>query len=414
MLTRAPAPTSVLDRLGAAAIGVAGDAYARHAALLGAALFSLYMLLTAVTVVILPDANWDMLAYLAVAEEGTHPDPKALHDFVYGTVKAAVSEGDWRALTDDGGGYRSHMAANAADFHSQLVMYRVKFVYAELLSAASKVMSPVAAMQAIQVFSVLLFGAVTLLWLARQRLMALAPLAAGILMALEFTAAARANSPDLLCAAVMLGALLAYVERREVLTAVLLTLAVAIRPDNVVFAGVLFVLVAAFRVRSIGVVAGFVASAVVYFAVSRWAGHPGWWPHLYFSSVEQQLNMDGFDPAFSVAAYAKAFVNAVVRAIGFNTWVGVAVLALGGWFIAARAGFGLDKRAGVLFAAVVLAVLAKFAIFPIHDTRIYLPNLLPPFLLIAVPLSALWAAAARSGGHRLDRTSSLTPSGVRS
>lgn len=414
MLTRAPAPTSVLDRLGAAAIGVAGDAYARHAALLGAALFSLYMLLTAVTVVILPDANWDMLAYLAVAEEGTHPDPQALHDFVYGTVKAAVSEGDWRALTDDGGGYRSHMAANAADFHSQLVMYRVKFVYAELLSAASKVMSPVAAMQAIQVFSVLLFGAVTLLWLARQRLMALAPLAAGILMALEFTAAARANSPDLLCAAVMLGALLAYVERREVLTAVLLTLAVAIRPDNVVFAGVLFVLVAAFRVRSIGVVAGFVASAVVYFAVSRWAGHPGWWPHLYFSSVEQQLNMDGFDPAFSVAAYAKAFVNAVVRAIGFNTWVGVAVLALGGWFISARAGFGLDKRAGVLFAAVVLAVLAKFAIFPIHDTRIYLPNLLPPFLLIAVPLSALWAAAARSGGHRLDRTSSLTPSGVRS
>ena len=414
MLTRAPAPTSVLDRLGAAAIGVAGDAYARHAALLGAALFSLYMLLTAVTVVILPDANWDMLAYLAVAEEGTHPDPQALHDFVYGTVKAAVSEGDWRALTDDGGGYRSHMAANAADFHSQLVMYRVKFVYAELLSAASKVMSPVAAMQAIQVFSVLLFGAVTLLWLARQRLMALAPLAAGILMALEFTAAARANSPDLLCAAVMLGALLAYVERREVLTAVLLTLAVAIRPDNVVFAGVLFVLVAAFRVRSIGVVAGFVASAVVYFAVSRWAGHPGWWPHLYFSSVEQQLNMDGFDPAFSVAAYAKAFVNAVVRAIGFNTWVGVAVLALGGWFIAARAGFGLDKRAGVLFAAVVLAVLAKFAIFPIHDTRIYLPNLLPPFLLIAVPLSALWAAAARNSGHRLDRTSSLTPSGVRS
>jgi len=293
------------------------------------------------------------------------------------------------------------MAANAADFHSQLVMYRVKFVYAELLSAASRVMSPVAAMQAIQVFSVLAFGAVTLLWLGRQRLTALAPLVAGILMALEFGAAARANSPDLLCAAVMLGALLAYVERREVLTAVLLTLAVAIRPDNVVFAGVFFVLAAAFRVRSMGVVAGFAASAIVYFAVSRWAGHPGWWPHLYFSSVEQQLNMDGFDPAFSAAAYAKAFVNAVVRAIGFNTWVGVAVLSLGGWFVAARAGFDLDRRAGVLFAALVLAVLAKFAVFPIHDTRIYLPNLLPPFLLIAVPLAALWESAARNAGSRI-------------
>ncbi len=406
MLTRAPAARSVFDRLGVAALGLAGDAYAKNAAAIGAALFSLYMLLTAATVVMLPDANWDMLAYLAVAEEGTYPDPQALHDFVYGTVKAAVSAADWRSLTDDDGGYRTHMASNAADFHSQLVMYRVKFVYAELLSAASKVMSPVAAMQAIQVFSVLLFGAVTLLWLARQRLMALAPLAAGVLMALEFGAAARANSPDLLCAAVMLGALLAYVERREVLTAVLLTLAVAIRSDNVVFAGVFFVLVAAFRIRSTGVVAGFAASAAVYFAVSHWAGHPGWWPHLYFSSVEQQLNMDDFDPAFSVAAYAKAFVNAVVRAIGFNTWVGVAVLAIGGWFVAARAGFGLDRRAGVLFAALVLAVLAKFAVFPIHDTRIYLPSLLPPFLLIAVPLAALWANGARNAGSRVRLQSS--------
>lgn len=411
MLTRAPAPSGVFDRLGTAALGFAGDVYAKNAAAIGAAFLSLYILVTAATVLVLPDVNWDMLPYLAVAEEGTYPDPQALHDFVYGTVKAAVSEGDWRALTDDGGGYRSHMAANAADFHSQLVMYRVKFVYAELLSATSKVVSPVAAMQAIQVFSVLLFGAVTLLWLARQRLMALAPLAAGIMMALEFTAAARANSPDLLCAAVMLGALLAYVERREVLTAVLLTLAVAIRPDNVVFAGVLLVLVAAFRVRSLGVAAGFVASAVVYFAVSRWAGHPGWWPHLYFSSVEQQLNMDGFDPAFSVAAYAKAFVNAVVRAIGFNTWVGVVVLALGGWFIAARAGYHLDRRTGVLFAALVLAVLAKFAVFPIHDTRIYLPNLFPPFLLIAVPLAALWRSAARVAGsrHRQHASESLRP-----
>ena len=400
MLTRAPAPTSAFDRFGAAALGLVGDVYAKNAAAIGAALFSLYILLTAATPVVLPDANWDMLAYLAVAEEGTYPDPQALHDFVYGTVKAAVTEGGWRALTDDGGGYRSHMAANAADFYSQLVMYRVKFVYAELLSAASRVMSPVAAMQAIQVFSVLLFGAVTLVWLARQRLMALAPLAAAVLMALEFGAAARANSPDLLCAAVMLAALLAYVERREILTAMLLTLAVAIRPDNVVFAGVFFVLVAAFRIRSVGVVAGFVASAAVYLAVSRWAGHPGWWPHLYFSSVEQQLNMDGFDPAFSVAAYAKAFVNAVVRAIGFNTWVGVAVVGRGGGFAPARVGVRRAPRGGGRLGARGVAVLAKFAVFPIHDTRIYLPNLFPPFLLIAVPLFALWSDSVRSAGNR--------------
>ena len=46
--------------------------------------------------------------------------PQALHDYAYGTVKAGVSAGDYKALTDDGGGFRSHMAQNAADFHSLL------------------------------------------------------------------------------------------------------------------------------------------------------------------------------------------------------------------------------------------------------------------------------------------------------
>ena len=46
-----------------------------------------------------------------------------------------------------------------AGFHSMLPMYRVKFLYAEVLSALSTVMPPVAAMRAVQVFSVLLFGA---------------------------------------------------------------------------------------------------------------------------------------------------------------------------------------------------------------------------------------------------------------
>ena len=393
MLTRAPHPSTGLDRLTARALGFAGDVYLRHAAVLGAALFALYMLLNVAIVLVLPDSNWDMLAYLAVAEEGTYRDPQALHDFAYGAVREGVSAADWLALTDDGGGFRSHMAANAADFHSLLGMYRVKFLYAEILSTLSTVMSPVKAMQAVEVFSVLLFGGVVLAWLARQKLLALAPVVAAILMVLEFTSVARNNAPDLLCSALLLAGLFAYVERREVLTAVLVTLAVAVRPDNIVFVVLLAVLLVAYRERSLGVLAGCAVSLVAYFGISHWAGHPGWWPHLYFSSVEQQLNMDGFEPAFSAAAYAKAFANAVMRSIGFNTWVGVAVLALAGWFITWRAGFQLDRRAGILFAALVLGVLAKFTVFPIHDTRIYFPNLLPPFLLLMVPFAELYGRA---------------------
>jgi hypothetical protein len=315
-------------------------------------------------------------------------------------MKTGVSEGDYRALTDDGGGFRTHMANDPAGFHSMLSMYRVKFLYAEILSTLSQVMSPIVAMRVLQMVSTLMFGGIILLWLRSAGALALAPLVGAVLIMAEFGDAARASSPDLLCSALLLGGLLAYVRRREAATAVLLFLAVMVRPDNVVFVGVFAVLLVAFRQWSVGALSAAIASFAGYFAISHWAGHPGWWPHLYFSSVEQQLNMDGFDPAFSVAAYAKAFANAFVRSITFNTWVGVAVLALAGWYVTDRAGFRLDRRAGILFAALVLAVLAKFVVFPIHDTRIYFPSLIPPFLLLTTPLAALFAAAKPSVGRR--------------
>ncbi|TIW08642.1 MAG: hypothetical protein E5V70_09035, partial [Mesorhizobium sp.] len=163
--------------------------------------------------------------YLAIAEEGSYPDVQALHDYAYGTVRDGVSAGEYKTLTDDSGGFRSHMAGNATDFHSLLGMYRIKFLYAEILSTMSSVMSPVEAMRVISVLSVLLFGAIALLWLRSEGALALAPVAGAVLIMAEFGDAARANTPDLLCSALFLGGLFAYVRRREVATAILLFLA---------------------------------------------------------------------------------------------------------------------------------------------------------------------------------------------
>jgi hypothetical protein len=397
MLTKSPVSKNPLDRLTEAGLAWGEGTYARLAAPVGAAAFALYILLTAATAWFMPDANWDMLPYLAIAEEGSYPDAQALHDYAYGTVKAGVSAGDYRTLTDDGGGFRSHMAGNANDFHSLLGMYRIKFLYAEILSTLSSVMSPVEAMRAVSLFSVLLFGAVALLWLRAQGALALAPVVGAVLIMADFGDAARASTPDLLCAGLFLGGLLAYVRGREVATAILLFLAFMARPDNIVFLAIFAVLLVVFRQKAWGALVGFAASFVAYFAISHWAQHPGWWPHLWFSSIEQHYNMDGFAPPFSVVAYLKAFAASLLRAVSMNSWVGVCVLALAGWYATNRAGFRLDRRAGILFAALVLGVLAKFTVFPIHDTRIYFPNLIPPFLLLAGPFMALWAAANPGG-----------------
>jgi hypothetical protein len=394
MLTRTPAQVMPIDRLADSALSVGGGIYARFAVPIGVVALSLYVMLTALAAVVFPDPNWDMLPYVAVAGESAHQSPEDLHAYAYGAVKAGVSAADYAALTDDAGGYRTRMANDAAAFHSMLPMYRVKFLYAEILSGLSRTMSPVAAMHAVQVFSTLLFGAIVLLWLRSAGALALAPIIGAALIVAEFAYVARSNSPDMLASALLIGGLYAHMRRREAATAVLLVLAVMARPDNVIFVGVLAVLLLAFRQWSVGVLAGAVVSFAAYFAIAHWAGHPGWWPHLYFSSIEQQMNMDGFDPAFSIALYAKAFVNAVVRSLVYNTWVGVAVLALAGWYLTDRAGFRLDRRAGIVFAALVLAVLAKFVVFPIHDNRIYFPSLIPPFLLLATPLMAMWSSLA--------------------
>lgn len=395
MLTKSPAPAIQLDRLTEAGLAWGEGTYARLAAPIGAAAFALYILVTAFTAWVMPDANWDMLPYLAIAEEGTYPDAQALHDYAYSTVKAGVPAGDYKALTDDGGGFRSHMTDNAADFHSLLGMYRIKFLYAEILSTLSTVMSPVEAMRLVQVFSVLLFGSLTLLWLRSQKALALAPLVGAVMIMAGFGDMARASTPDLLTSALLLGGLFAYIKGREGVTAVLLFLAFMVRPDNIVFLAIFAVLLVVFRQKAWGALAGFAASLVAYFAISHWAHHPGWWPHLWFSSIEQHYNMDGFEPAFSVTAYLKAFAASLLRAVNMNSWIGVSVLALAGWFAADRAGFRLDRRAGILFAALVLGALAKFTVFPIHDTRIYFPHLMPPFLLLAPLFMALWAPVVR-------------------
>ncbi|RVD49372.1 MAG: DUF2029 domain-containing protein [Mesorhizobium sp.] len=399
MLTKSPSAKNPLDRLVEAGLAWCEGTYARLAAPIGAAAFALYILLTAFTAWVMPDANWDMLPYLAISEESTYPDAQALHDYTYDTVKSGVSAGDYKALTDDGGGFRSHMAQNAADFHSLLGMYRIKFLYAEILSTLSGVMSPVEAMRLVQVFSALLFGAITLLWLRSQNALALAPVVGAVLIMADFGDAARASTPDLLTSALLLGGLYAYVRGREAATAILLFLAFMVRPDNIVFLAFFAVLLVVFRQQAWGALAGFAASFIAYFAISHWAHHPGWWPHLWFSSIEQHYNMDGFEPAFSVIAYLRAFATSLLRAVNLNSWIGVSVLALAGWYAASRAGFKLDRRAGILFAALVLGALAKFTVFPIHDTRIYFPHLIPPFLLLAPLFMELWAAVAR-GQHR--------------
>jgi hypothetical protein len=399
--TRSSRASGPLDRLAGSVVVLGTDVYARFAAQIGAIVLALYVALVAAAVVVVPDANWDMLPYIAAAEEANLADPAALHAHAYEAVRAGVTEGEFAALTT-GEGYRVRMAQDPVAFQSMLPMYRVKLLYVEALSVLSNVMQPVAAIRAISVFSTLLFGLVALLWLRSEKALALAPALVATLIVAGFADAARAGAPDMLTSVLMLAGLYAHTRRQEALTAALLFLAFLARPDNIAFLGVFAVLIVLFRQWSWGALAAFAASLAAYVPISHWAGHPGWWPHFWFTNVEPQLTMENFEPAFSIALYLKAFVAGVIKALIRDSWIGVGLLALVGWFVTDRLGLRLDRRAAVLFAALVLGVAAKFVLFPIPDTRVYFPNLIPPFLLLAVPLTVLFSArAAERGGGDL-------------
>ena len=131
MLSRAPTQANAVERLADGVLSVGSGFYARFAVRdRGDRVFALHPADGAVAV-ILPDANWDMLPYLAVAEESAYPTPQALHDYAYGTVKAAVSRGRlpgadrrWRRLPHAHGERCGGIPFDAADVSREIPLCR--------------------------------------------------------------------------------------------------------------------------------------------------------------------------------------------------------------------------------------------------------------------------------------------------
>lgn len=384
--------SNALMRMAQALLSFATRTYLRFAAAAGALILAAYIALSAASVVISPEANWDLLPYIAAAAESRQPDAQAVQAFAYDAVREGVGNAAFEPLAH-GDAFREAMSSNAGNFVSLLGMYRVKFLYVKTLSALFGVLQPVDAVRAVSILSTLGFGLVAFLWLRWQKALALSPLFVGLLIVAGFGDAARVGTPDMFCAALLIGGVYAFVRKAEALSALLLFLAFLARPDNVVFLVLLALLIGISRLKAPGALAAFAAALAAYFAVSHWAGHPGWWPHLVFSTLFQAQNMATFHPDFSAIQYLKAAGKAVYFGIEHNSWVGVTLLALGAWLAPHLSGFRMGRREGVMFAALGLSLAAKFVVFPIHDTRVYVPALLPMLLLAFGPLQAFGAAA---------------------
>jgi hypothetical protein len=380
--------TTFADRVAASSVSHFERLWSSLATPLGLLVLGLFTLAVAAAGLLFPETNWDVLAYLASAHETPGISAEALHRHAYDAVRNAVTEGEFTVLTEDRP-YRVRQYADPEAFVTMLGFYKVKWLYVSLIGWLSEVTAPLYAVHLISASSAAVIGGLTISWLWSAQALRFAPLVVAALMMSQFGLAARLGTPDAFSAALLLAGAWAFLRKFEVLTAVFLFLAFLARPDHAAYLGVLLVVSMLMRSFSPGVLAAFIAALAAYMPITQAAGHPGWWMQMWFTHVEYVGTLEGFAPAFSPVVYAKIIVQAAVRSLVSETWMAVLVAGSALWWLMARFGAVFGPRERILLAGTLVAVAAKFVVFPLHETRFYLAYLIPFSLVLIAALPRL-------------------------
>ncbi len=360
----------------------------RHSSRIGAAIFAAFIALTCLASAKFPHANWDLLPYVAAGEEHKISDPQQLHDFAYEKVKEAVDPSAFELLAK-GDAYRARQFEDAAAFNSMLPMYRVKSLYISLIAGLAPYFGAVGSIRLISLLATLATGLCVGLWLFREKALAYAPAAAGVLMIAGYPDIARLGSPDALFMALFTFGLYALYRKREMVSVLALFLAFMVRADTIAFLGILAVLFVLFRQISLGAFGAFIAAAIAYSFLSHGAGHPGWWTHFWFSNVAQQLTMEGFHPEFSFAVYLKALASGLVRCVTELAWPGLLIILIAAWAFVRSSLGKIEVRDEIIFLALAGGIIARFILFPLPDARVHGAYLTPLFLLLLPSIKTL-------------------------
>ncbi|AYD02567.1 hypothetical protein [Neorhizobium sp. NCHU2750] len=362
--------------------------YWRHAGLISVVVLVAFAAMMLVLGQVHRIYNWDMLAYLASTELGRMGSATDIHSYAYSIVKNAAPAQDFTQLIQ-ADAYRTRQFADPQAFASMLGMYEVKWLYVFLLKLLIPVVGPVLAFDVINGGALIILTIAIGLWLNATKLQGYAPLVVGLLFLLQFQGFAVTQQPDFLANALLVAALLSYDRGRDVLGSILMLISVLLRPDQVAVAGVLMACVWFLRDRGILVfAASFAASLVAYVILSQTFHPTGWWPHFWFSTYKIQEDMTGFEPAFSLKVYIEAIALNLYRSLFLNTWLAAYIVAIGCGAMIYFKGLLPNRRRQALMLALLLAIAAKFVIFPLHDGRIYFSPLFVFFLLAFAGLRA--------------------------
>lgn len=317
-----------------------------------------------------PDYNWDMVAYIATALEDRVSDPVELHKRTWDEIRKGALASDLYHL-QYGNPYNRHQWENPVDFQSQLSMYRVKVAYIGLMRLLEPLVGLDRGAILLSILPSIALGGLLLFWLGRENALQGAFFLVPVLVMADFLHMTTAVTPDMLAAVMAIGALYLLSKESDIVACLLLLAAVLIRPDTLILILALTITAFLFGWRRLPFLITFVVAFIVCILIEKQSGHPGWWPHFYFSCVQIQNSMAGFDPDFSLTAFLRGYVRGVMVALLDGHWPVLLIFAAAAWGLMVRFNRGQTGRYNALVFAMIIGTLGKFASFPLPDDRFY-------------------------------------------
>ena len=324
-----------------------------------------------------PGTPYDLIAYLGAMLSAGGDEPH----HAWAMARAQLPPELYQELAS-GDAYRQRQSSDPAAFASVTPLYAVKLGYVWLLQAFAALGDPLRWAQGLAPVSAFAIIVTTTRWLARDRALLFAPVVFAATVAMGWFELARHATPDAIAIALTMPALYLWHRDRTTSASLLLGAAFLFRPDTIICAFALTLAALAFRREWRATLAATIAMAIASTVMKDWAGHPGWWVHVWFSTVTIQPTLEGFAPALSLVAYVKGFARGVVMSLTEFRWPYVLAVTLmaAGWVAAQRA---LPRPVVALELAMLLTIGGKFVLFPLPDDRLYLPFVLAMLLALA-------------------------------
>lgn len=330
-----------------------------------------------------PLYNWDMVAYVAVALINSGQPADTAYRATYEAIGRSVPPAIVERLKDT---RNEHLiAADETRFAALLPFFTVKPAYPALIAVLHGMgVDLVAASVAVSAASYALICFLLYVWISRWVPVVVGVALAALLFLSPFlTPIAQLSSPDALSALVVLAALFLAVERGYFsLGAALLVVSIAIRPENILYCGVVLSYLVLSRQIALGKFLAFCGASVgLYLFLTGRTNNYGWKTLFYFAMVDNTIAPSGFVSPLTFLDYLKIYLRQI-DIIVFATQDGFTFFALigfGALCLKMRKRLWDDCYFHLLILAALFTV-ARLIALPSDAAR----ALLPAYLLLTV------------------------------